>query len=55
MVRFFIGLLLGVILTVESLAIGGVGHGTYAPLAFTALYLCSDCLPAPCFGPSIFC
>jgi hypothetical protein len=36
MVRFFIGLLLGVILTVEALAIGGVGHGTYAPLIFTA-------------------
>ena len=36
MVRFFIGLLLGVILTVEALAIGGVGHGTYAPLVFTA-------------------
>jgi hypothetical protein len=25
-----------VILTVEALAIGGVGHGTYAPLVFTA-------------------
>jgi len=36
MVRFFIGLLLGVILTAEALAIGGVGHGTYAPLVFTA-------------------
>ena len=24
------------ILTVEALAIGGVGHGTYAPLVFTA-------------------
>jgi|SRR6267143_903491 len=36
MVRFFVGLLLGVILTVEALAIGGVGHGTYAPLVFTA-------------------
>jgi hypothetical protein len=36
MVRFFVGVLLGVILTVEALAIGGVGHGTYAPLVFTA-------------------
>jgi hypothetical protein len=36
MLRFFVGLLLGVVLTVEALAIGGVGHGTYAPLVFTA-------------------
>jgi hypothetical protein len=35
LVRFFIGLFLGVILTVESFAVGGVGHGTYAPLIFT--------------------
>ena len=34
--RFFIGLLLGVVLTAEALAIGGVGHGTYAPLIFAA-------------------
>ena len=36
MVRFLIGLLLGVILTVEAFAVAGVGHGTYAPLIFTA-------------------
>jgi hypothetical protein len=36
MVRFFVGLLLGVILTVEALGFAGVGHGTYAPLVFTA-------------------
>ena len=36
MLRFFIGLFFGVVLTVEALAIGGVGHGTYAPLVFTA-------------------
>jgi hypothetical protein len=29
-------LLFGVILTVEALAFAGVGHGTYAPLVFTA-------------------
>src|SRR6266404_7909490 len=36
MLRFFIGLLLGVFLTVEALGFAGVGHGTYAPLVFTA-------------------
>jgi ABC-type enterobactin transport system permease subunit len=36
MLRFFVGLLLGVVLTGEALAIAGVGHGTYAPLVFTA-------------------
>lgn len=36
MLRFFVGLLLGVVLTVEALAFAGVGHGTYAPLVFTA-------------------
>ena len=35
MVRFFVGLLLGVILTVEALGFAGVGHGTYATLVFT--------------------
>ena len=36
MVRFFLGLFFGVVMTVEGLAFAGVGHGTYAPLVFTA-------------------
>ncbi len=36
MVRFFLGFFFGTILTVEALAIGGVGHGSYAPLILTA-------------------
>ena len=34
--RFFLGLLVGVVLTVFSLGFAGVGHGTYAPMMFTA-------------------
>ena len=36
MVRFFVGLFLGVVLTGEALGFAGVGHGTYAPLVFAA-------------------
>jgi hypothetical protein len=36
MVRFFVGLFLGVVLTGQALAFAGAGHGTYAPLVFTA-------------------
>jgi len=36
MLRFFIGLLFGVVLTLEGLGFAGVGHGTYAPLVFAA-------------------
>src|SRR5207244_13266242 len=36
MVRFFIGLLLGIILTGQALMFAGVGHGSYAPLIFVA-------------------
>ncbi|MFN2497740.1 MAG: hypothetical protein ABR557_01480 [Pyrinomonadaceae bacterium] len=35
MVRFFVGLGFGAILTIYSVGFGGVGHGTYAPLVFT--------------------
>ena len=35
MFRFFIGLAFGVILTISAFGVGGVGHGTYAPLIFT--------------------
>ena len=35
MVRFFVGLILGMILTVEAFAVSGAGHGTYAPFVFT--------------------
>ncbi len=35
MVRFFVGLGCGAILTIYSVGFGGVGHGTYAPLVFT--------------------
>jgi len=35
MLRFFIGLAFGVILTISAFGAGGVGHGTYAPLIFT--------------------
>jgi hypothetical protein len=34
-VRFFLGLGFGVTLTVYSFGLGGIGHGTYAPLVFT--------------------
>jgi hypothetical protein len=54
MVRFFIGLLLGVILTVEALAIGGVGHGTYAPLAFTASFTLFIPMLGPFTGPLLW-
>jgi len=36
MIRFFIGLLLGVILTAQALWFAGVGHGSYAPLICVA-------------------
>jgi hypothetical protein len=36
MVRFLLGLFFGAVLTVEALAIAGVGHGSYAPLILTA-------------------
>ena len=34
--RFFIGLLLGIILTAQALVFAGVGHGSYAPLICVA-------------------
>jgi len=36
MLRFFLGLAFGVVLTVFSFGFVGVGHGTFAPMAFTA-------------------
>jgi len=36
MLRFFLGLGFGVVLTVYSFAFVGVGHGTFAPMAFTS-------------------
>ena len=36
MMRLFIGLLLGIILTAQALAFAGVGHGSYAPLIWVA-------------------
>lgn len=36
MIRFLLGLFLGAVLTVEAVALAGAGHGTYAPLVFTA-------------------
>lgn len=36
MVRFFIGLLLGVVLTAQALMFAGVGHGSYAPMVCVA-------------------
>lgn len=36
MVRFFLGLSFGVVLTLYSFAFVGVGHGTYAPMVFNA-------------------
>jgi hypothetical protein len=35
MVRFFVGLLLGILLTVFSFGFIGVGHGTYTPMVFS--------------------
>jgi len=39
MLRFFLGLGFGVVLTVYSFAFVGVGHGTYAPMGFTASFV----------------
>ena len=36
MIRFLLGLFLGTVLTVEALVLAGAGHGSYAPLVFTA-------------------
>jgi hypothetical protein len=36
MLRFFVGMFLGVVLTVEAIVLAGVGHGSYAPLVFVA-------------------
>jgi hypothetical protein len=36
MLRFFLGLGFGVMLTLYSFAFLGVGHGTYVPMVFTA-------------------
>jgi len=36
MLRFFIGLLLGIILTGQAVMFAGVGHGSYAPLVCVA-------------------
>ena len=36
MKRFFLGLLLGTVLTAQAVAFAGVGHGSYAPLIFVA-------------------
>src|SRR5260370_21661942 len=36
MLRFFLGLFFGVVLTVYSFALVGVGHGTFVPMVFTA-------------------
>ena len=35
MLRFFLGFLFGLILTLFSLGFIGVGHGTYVPMAFS--------------------
>ena len=36
MIRLFLGLLFGVILTICSFGFMGVGHGTYVPMVFTS-------------------
>jgi hypothetical protein len=38
-VRFFIGLLFGVVLTAQALLFAGVGHGSYAPMVCVASVL----------------
>ena len=35
MLRFFLGLGIGFVLTIWSFGLGGIGHGTYAPTVFT--------------------
>ena len=35
LLRFFLGLGLGTLLTIHALAFGGVGHGSYVPLVLT--------------------
>jgi len=47
MLRFFVGLCFGVMLTICSLGFVGVGHGTYVPMVFTGALLAL----APDFGP----
>jgi drug/metabolite transporter (DMT)-like permease len=47
MFNFFIGLAFGVILTAASFGAGGVGHGTYAPLVYTAPFVM---LPSDAIG-----
>ena len=36
LIRFLVGLILGIILSVEAFVLSGAGHGTYAPFVFTA-------------------
>jgi cytosine/uracil/thiamine/allantoin permease len=39
MLRSFIGFAIGVVLIIGGIGAGGMGHGTYAPLIFTAPYV----------------
>jgi hypothetical protein len=54
MVRFFIGLLLGVILTVQAVIFAGVGHGSYAPMAYVASVIALMPMLALVAGPLLW-
>jgi len=58
MFRFFLGLGFGAILTVYSFAFVGVGHGTYAPMVFTASLVALitnwGAIPALLLGPFLW-
>ncbi len=50
MFRFSMGLGFGVILTIYAFAFVGVGHGTYAPLAFTTPLIALGAIPTLVLG-----
>ena len=58
MIRFFLGLLFGVILTICSFSFIGVGHGTYVPMVFTASLIALitefGAIPAIVLGPFLW-
>lgn len=58
MVRFFLGFGFGVVLTAYSFAFIGMGHGTYAPMVFTAsliaLITSWGAIPAMVLGPLLW-
>jgi hypothetical protein len=54
MIRFLLGLFLGGVLTVEAVALSGPGHGSYAPLVFTASVAALIPFLGLCAGPLLW-